>query len=410
MGTIWDRIAIWFCCLAVMCAGETNTECVIGMLVAMVISSITLYFDNRAVKTAFVVVYAFLCAMFGEFLWMMPVAVYELCYQKEWLWLSVYLMPAVLYPKKIGIQAALLAMSMILAYKTQKSEYQKTEYQALQDRHSELKIRTERGQREMALRQDGELRLATLTERNRIAREIHDNVGHLLSRSILQAGAIQAVNQQDNLSELLGALQKTLNAAMNQIRESVHDLKDEAFDLEGMVRGLAAEYSNLILQLDYDMPENVPRNLKYCFAAIIREALTNTVKHSNATKVTIVLREHPALYQLLIQDNGDTKKHNVTANKDNIVGRKNNIQGSNRYSSIITSENSIENNENNINYTEIKNNTDKNKEIGTSMDLSDGHGMGLEGMRERVESFHGRIVIEQNNGFRIFITIPNTVS
>ena len=76
----------------------------------------------------------------------------------------------------------------------------------------------------------------------------------------------------------------------------------------------------------------------------------------------------------------------------------------------ITSENSIENNENNINYTEIKNNTDKNKEIGTSMDLSDGHGMGLEGMRERVESFHGRIVIEQNNGFRIFITIPNTVS
>ena len=415
MGMIWDRIVVWFCCLTLMYAGEINTECVIGMLTAVVISSITLYFDQRAVKTALVVVYAFLCAVFDEFLWMMPVAVYELCYQKEWMWLSIYLLPAVLHPEKIGIQAALLAISIILAYKTRKFEYQKAEYQALQDKYSELKIRMERGQKEMALRQDGELRLATLTERNRIAREIHDNVGHLLSRSILQAGAMRAVNEQDNLSELLGALQETLNAAMNQIRESVHDLKDEAFDLESMVRGLAAEYSNLILQLDYDMPESVPRNLKYCFAAIIREALTNTVKHSNATKVTIVLREHPALYQLLIQDNGNTKECSEAANKNAGRKRKNNMEDSDyidKYSNNIISKNSINNDRKNIKYTEIEHNivTNKNGNIRKNTDISDGRGMGLEGMRERVESFHGRIVIEQKNGFRIFITIPNSDS
>jgi signal transduction histidine kinase len=41
-------------------------------------------------------------------------------------------------------------------------------------------------------KQDYEIYLATLRERNRIAREIHDNVGHMLSRSILQIGALKA--------------------------------------------------------------------------------------------------------------------------------------------------------------------------------------------------------------------------
>ena len=43
--------------------------------------------------------------------------------------------------------------------------------------------------------QDQQVHLATLAERNRIAREIHDNVGHLLSRAILLLGAITTVNK-----------------------------------------------------------------------------------------------------------------------------------------------------------------------------------------------------------------------
>ena len=52
------------------------------------------------------------------------------------------------------------------------------------------------------------------------------------------------------------------------------------------------------------MSEIIPNKIKYCFAAIIKEALSNVIKHSNATAVKIVLREHPALYQLCIEDNG----------------------------------------------------------------------------------------------------------
>lgn len=48
-------------------------------------------------------------------------------------------------------------------------------------------------------KQDYEIYLATLRERNRIAREIHDNVGHMLSRSILQMGALITIHKEEPL-------------------------------------------------------------------------------------------------------------------------------------------------------------------------------------------------------------------
>lgn len=72
------------------------------------------------------------------------------------------------------------------------------------------------------------MRLATLNERNRIAREIHDNVGHLLSRSLLQVGALQVVNRDETVRQGLDTMRDTLSGAMDSIRRSVHDLHDES--------------------------------------------------------------------------------------------------------------------------------------------------------------------------------------
>ena len=62
---------------------------------------------------------------------------------------------------------------------------------------------------------------ATLKERNRISREIHDNVGHMLSRSILMTGAIRTVSQDRALDRSLEELEDTLHTAMTSIRRSV---------------------------------------------------------------------------------------------------------------------------------------------------------------------------------------------
>ena len=53
--------------------------------------------------------------------------------------------------------------------------------------------------------------------------------------------------------------------------------------------------------------------------AIVKEAMANIIKHSNATKVSVMLREHPGFYQLLIEDNG-TK---ISQNKQPGIGLTN---------------------------------------------------------------------------------------
>lgn len=153
-------------------------------------------------------------------------------------------------------------------------------------------------------KQDYEIYAATLKERNRIAREIHDNVGHLLSRSILITGAAKALNASDALSPVLDNLDHSLNQAMTSIRSSVHDLHDESLNLKEAAESLTSDFTFCPVTLHYDMGFEVPREIKYCFISIIKEALSNVARHSNATLVQITMREHPALYQLCIEDNG----------------------------------------------------------------------------------------------------------
>ena len=89
----------------------------------------------------------------------------------------------------------------------------------------------------LAEKQNSEIYAATLRERNRIAREIHDNVGHVLSRTILLTGAARAINKDQNLDSLLKGLDNSLNSAMDSIRSSVHDLHDDAVNNKGDYNG-----------------------------------------------------------------------------------------------------------------------------------------------------------------------------
>ena len=192
---------------------------------------------------------------------------------------------------------------------------------------------------------DYEIHLATLKERNRIARDIHDNVGHSLSRAILQTGALQTINQDAGLGKMLGDLQDVLTHSMNDIRESIHDLKEDAVDLQEAIKKILQESAHET-HLHYDVTSAVSNPVKYCFLTVIKEALTNTTKHSDATEITINIREHPALYQLLIADNG------------------------------------------------------MQEPIDTRQ------GIGLQNIAERVSELEGYCRLEYQGGFRIFITIP----
>ena len=213
-------------------------------------------------------------------------------------------------------------------------------------------------------KQHYEIYAATLRERNRIAREIHDNVGHVLSRSILMTAACKTINKNEALDPLLGNLEESLNGAMNSIRSSVHDLHDDAVNLEDAIKGLVKDFSFCPVTLTYDMSRQVPREVKYSLISITKEGLSNVMRHSNADSVNILLREHPALYQLCIEDNGT-------------LGSK---------------------------IPDIQTDADSNK-----METVSG-GMGLSNIRDRVKALGGTVQITQEKGFRIFVTIPKSGS
>ena len=196
-------------------------------------------------------------------------------------------------------------------------------------------------------KQDSEIHIATLNERNRIAREIHDNVGHLLSRCLLQIGALMVLAKKDELLYTgLNQIKETLTGAMNSIRTSVHDLHDESLDLNLELHKLIDSFNFCHINFEYDLYTSPNSEVKYSFIAIVKEALANVMKHSHATEVEVTLNEHPAFYQLIIKDN-DLSTSNISSS-----------------------------------------------------------GIGLYNMQQRIASLDGQFSIDTNKGFRIFITVP----
>lgn len=86
------------------------------------------------------------------------------------------------------------------------------------------------------------VRTATLAERTRIAREIHDNVGHMLTRAIMQTEAAHVVAQvagQEQSAQRFCEIHDTVSEAMTLVRKAVHDLKDEGTDFASQIETAA---------------------------------------------------------------------------------------------------------------------------------------------------------------------------
>ena len=269
-----------------------------------------------------------------------------------------------------------LAAAVLLYGRTRRLNELEQEYKKSRDDSRELTLMLEKKNQDLLEKQDTEVYLATLKERNRIAREIHDNVGHMLSRSILMVGALKTVNQAENLKVPMEQLDQTLNEAMTNVRQSVHDLHDESINLKEVVESLAEEFRFCPVQFTYDMGYDIPKEIKYSFIAITKEALNNVMRHSNANEVKILAREHPGLYQLIIEDNG-TSNERIRPDGDR-------EEYAEKESSGKTG---------NARKTE-------------STESTESSGIGIINMKKRVRMLGGTMQIQKENGFRIFITVP----
>lgn len=359
MASLLDRILLISVSILMFNKNQVDYITVCLILAVIIMEGIIIYFNNKMAVTIVSAVFIVSAFVQPEFAAFYPLFVYECAGARQYAMVPVQMLIAVItytgsmeygiLSKELWSIVVFMVVALATGMRTLRENTLKERVHNLQDEKSYLKQKNMQNHEELIRKQDYEVHAATLTERNRIAREIHDHVGHMLSRSILQLGAILAINKDEKMDVPLRGLKDTLDTAMNNIRESVHDLKDDALDLEYMVNEIIKEYSTLKIEFDYDMGQCLSKEIKYCCMAIVKEALTNTVKHSDGDMVSIVMREHPALYQVLIEDNGSGK--------------------------------------------------------GSGTDKT---GIGLENMRERVGAFNGNIRFSNENGFKIFISIPKS--
>lgn len=190
--------------------------------------------------------------------------------------------------------------------------------------------------------------IAEIKERNRIAREIHDTVGHSIAGILMQLQVVDKLmkKEEQKSQELLKNSIESLSQALNLMRDTVHNIRPNDAMGSDYIKRIIDNFNFCDIDFKYKGDFNsLPPNIIEVISSNIKESLTNTSKYSKASKVEISIDINEKYVRTCIKDDG---------------------QG-----------------------------VPKLKE-----------GFGLSGMRERIRNINGSISINGENGFLIVFIIP----
>ncbi|MDY5081785.1 MAG: histidine kinase [Collinsella sp.] len=373
MNRLFDKSIMLACCIAAALGLAVDACLVAAFCLGVAVASLTeIAQGERARRAGEAASYAYIMvAVFvPSFVPFAPLALYDIAryVRREHVWVALgagaifvctlvaYAHAGALPTRALLLTAILSVAATLLSLRTAQLEREQERMRRTRDELQERALALEARNRDLADRQDYEVELATLAERARIAREIHDNVGHQLTRASLQTEALRVVHANEpGVAADFADVKRTVDEALQLVRSSVHALNDNAANLsvqlERIVEGARSDGGPQI-ELEV-LAEHAPANVANCFAAVLREALSNAIRHACAQTVTVRCMEHPSFYQLIVTDDG-----------------AGGVQASSR---------------------------------GTA------EGMGLGSMRERVEALGGTFTAGPRagaGGWRVFATVP----
>ena len=373
MNRLFDKSIVLACCIAAALGLAVDACLVAAFCLGVVVASLTeIAQGERARRAGEAASYAYIMVtvFVPSFVPFAPLALYDIAryVRREHVWVALgagaifvcalvaYAHAGALPTRALLLTAILSVAATLLSLRTAQLEREQERMRRTRDELQERALALEARNRDLADRQDYEVELATLAERARIAREIHDNVGHQLTRASLQTEALRVVHANEpGVAADFADVKRTVDEALQLVRSSVHALNDNAANLsvqlERIVEGARSDGGPQI-ELEV-LAEHAPANVANCFAAVLREALSNAIRHACAHAVTVRCMEHPSFYQLIVTDDG-----------------AGGVQASSR---------------------------------GTA------EGMGLGSMRERVEALGGTFTAGPRagtGGWRVFATVP----
>jgi two-component system sensor histidine kinase DesK len=197
----------------------------------------------------------------------------------------------------------------------------------------------------LGLAQEEITQLAKVAERERIARDLHDVLGHTLSVVVLKselAGKLMRKDPERALKEM-GEVEQIARHALAEVREAIRGYRSEGLVAEIERARTALDAAGVSLDCTTAPPPLRPAE-ETVVSLVVREAVTNIVRHAQASQCCIRFKQDEKMRWLVVEDNG---------------------RGGIRH-----------------------------------------EGNGLRGMRERVESLGGRLWFDSEAGTRLTIEIP----
>lgn len=324
MNRLFDKSIVLVCCIAAALGLAVDARLVAAFCIGVIIAALAEVAQGertRHVSEAGSYAYVIVAVFAPSLMPFAPLAFYDIArrVRREHAWPALgigiafafalvgSLRAGALTTRTLLLTAILSTAATLLSLRTAQLEREQERMRRTRDELQERALALEARNRDLADRQDYEVELATLAERARIAREIHDNVGHQLTRASLQTEALRVVHANEpRVAADFADVKRTVDEALQLVRASVHALNDNATNLsvqlERIVEGARSD-SGPQIELEV-LAEHAPANVANCFAAVLREALSNAMRHAHAKTITVRCMEHPSFYQLIVTDNG----------------------------------------------------------------------------------------------------------
>lgn len=169
---------------------------------------------------------------------------------------------------------------------------------------------TERKQAEEALRAS-EARLAVMEERQRLARDLHDSAAQALYAITMYAEAArQLLGDGGMAADYFGEIRDTAQEALRDMRLLLFELRPPALEQAGLVGALQARLeavegrAGLETELEVEREHRLPLEIEEALYRIAQEVLNNALKHAQARRITVHLRQTGPTTILEIADDG----------------------------------------------------------------------------------------------------------
>ena len=367
MKVLVDKGMLLCCCLLLtLLVGQSRTAAVIWLIAAVTVAGLSMSAEQRRWGIAAPAAYLLVGALLTDSVTGAPLVVYALARLGALGTRRARMAAAACIPfvavmaarvrdtPVLALALAVCALAALLALRTVQEEAARRSLHVVRDDLREKVLTLQDTNAQLLQAQDYELRAAALAERTRIAREIHDGVGHLLTRLLLQVKALQVVHRDEpGVVADLTTLDGGLDEALDSMRRSVHALSDDGEELATSLNLLGSRCG--IESVSVDCPTDVepPVAVARCIVAVVREALTNAVRHGGARSARVAVSDYPAFWQVTVDNDGTVPAEGEPA-----------------------------------------------------ADGREGSGLGLRSMTERVEALGGRVRITPRPRFTVFATIP----